>query len=78
MPKLRRLTHYHSHGRGLFFGCYRDGLRVWLEGAEASPQSTRAKDAPRRTTNLNRVTCVECWKAIRRMARNATGEDYHK
>jgi len=70
MSKPRRVTHYHAHGRGLAFECYRAPLRAWLERAEASPQTTRTGDAPRRTTDLNRVTCPACWQSIRRMAGN--------
>jgi hypothetical protein len=61
-----RPVHYHASGGGsLRFGCYMHERFAHLAAGDVPP--------PRRHTDLRKVTCAECWRAIRRMAEKRVG-----
>lgn len=78
---MSRPVHYHAAGNGaLKFACYLRELRAHLDSAVMIPAvrepdrfSAERKEyqrpAPRRSTNLDAVTCRECWTEIRELAR---------
>jgi hypothetical protein len=60
-----RPVHYHASGVwALYFDCYLHALRASLAAGEPRP---------RRHTDLCKVTCAACWRAIRRMADKRVG-----
>jgi hypothetical protein len=69
-----RPVHYHASGHGgLRFDCY-----LWERDFGYLASGGRSKDVPplprpRRHTDLRKVTCSECWRAIRTMADKRVG-----
>jgi hypothetical protein len=64
-----RPVHYHASGGGsLRFDCYMREVRAWV-----TLPTPRRSPPPRRHTDLRKVTCAECWRAIRRMAEQHVG-----
>jgi hypothetical protein len=67
---IRPVHYYASGGKSLYFDCYLRELE-WAYSASLPP----SKDVPppRRHTDLRKVTCAECWRAIRTMADTRVG-----
>lgn len=64
---VARFVHYHASGTGgLAFACYLDELVARLDCRRLG---VRALPAPRRSTDLAKVTCPDCWARIAGMAR---------
>ena len=75
-----RPVHYAAHGSGgLAFRCYHRDLRAHLDSGTTVPAVKRpghfsaptrkyGRPTPLRHTDLSKVTCRECWAAIRKMA----------
>jgi hypothetical protein len=78
---VSRPVHYAAHGaRSLAFRCFSEEEAAWENSMVPDgdppipgwPAPLRAqKPRPRRSTDLNKVTCLACWRAISRMAEEA-------
>lgn len=78
---MSRPIHYAAWGRrSLAFECYLEELAAWENSMEPRggpvqpgwPRPLRpTKPAPKRSTDLQRVTCPDCWREIKRMANDA-------
>lgn len=74
---MARPVHYHAHGGAVLrFECFKREMDAHLASRRTVPGAlpgwtTTVTDVPppRRSTDLNAVTCDECWQAIYEMAR---------
>lgn len=74
---MLRPIHYAAHGRrSLAFDCFVAEVVEWEKGLIDEPgplpgwmQRKATTPYPRKTTDLSKITCPECWKEIRRMAK---------
>jgi len=77
---MARPVHYASHGSGgLAFRCYFKELQQHIDSADTTAPKhdqwqTRSVPAPRRHTDLRKVTCPDCWHQIAAMAAKAKAE----
>lgn len=65
-----RPVHYHGAGeKATFFECYVAELTAHLDSPlkPTEHRQERAYPAPLRSSNLNQVTCAECWEEIRKL-----------
>lgn len=66
-PRKGRPVHYHGAGeKATFFECYVAELTAHLDSPlkPTEHRQERAYPAPLRSSNLNQVTCAECWQRI--------------
>jgi hypothetical protein len=75
---MSRPVHYHAHGNGLRFDCFNIEARAWSDDYRRAQAEAQAAGAPsfhvkvatlypRRSTNLAKVSCEDCWKEIATM-----------
>lgn len=82
---MSRPVHYAAATTaGMVFDCYRRAMQAHIDsgrevqiqaqvGSWSAPSMQYAVPAPRKHTNLDRVTCLECWASIEKMARAKRG-----
>lgn len=74
-----RPVHYVAHGTTLAFDCFQAEMGRHLgsmyavtpepkPGQWSAPKERYTIEPPKKHTDLNRVTCLACWRQIRTMA----------